>query len=223
MVEVLDGPRRSPARGKPDSLVVVLHGYGASGDDLFPLTEIWSQSLPGASFVAPHAPERMPYPGMAAFQWFPLTLRDPEEYIRGTKSAATVLDAFLDAELARYGLPPDRLVIVGFSQGTMMALHVGLRRKVAPAAIVGFSGVIAGARHLGDEVTCRPPVLLVHGAEDEVIPVAAINLTREALAACGVPVEWHVRERLGHGIDDAGIELAAGFLRQHLATGAGLT
>jgi phospholipase/carboxylesterase len=216
MAQHLDGPRRPATRGSADSLVVVLHGYGASGDDLFPLTQIWAHMLPGTSFVAPHAPERMPYPGMAAFQWFPLTLRDPEEYIRGTRVAAPVLDAFLDAELDRYKLAANRLAIVGFSQGTMMALHVGLRRKTAPAAIVGFSGVIAGANQLEREITCRPPVLLIHGAEDEMIPVGAIDLTREAVATCGVEVEWHVREGLGHGIDDAGIEMAGAFLRQHL-------
>src|SRR5262249_49334835 len=146
----------------------------------------------------------------------PLTLRDPEEYVAGTRGAAPALDAFLDEELARLGLAPSRLALVGFSQGTMMALHVGLRRATPPATIVGLSGVIAGAQRLAAEIGCRPPVLLVHGANDEVIPVGAIHLTREALAACGVAVEWHVREELGHGIDAEGLAMAASFLRGHL-------
>jgi phospholipase/carboxylesterase len=222
-VKVLDGLRRPAARGGADSLVVVLHGYGASGDDLFPLTEVWARALPGASFAVPHAPETMPYPGLPAYQWFPMDTANCEHFIDGAEQAAPTLNAYLDAELERNGLSADRLALVGFSQGTMMALHVGLRRKVAPAAIVGYSGVIVGAQRLKDEISCYPPVLLVHGGEDDRIPPAALDFTRDALAACGVQVEWHVRARLGHGIDDAGIEMAGAFLRQHLARPARLS
>ncbi len=212
----LDGPRRSARDGTVESLVVLVHGYGANGDDLIGLADAWSALLPNTAFAAPNAPERLPYPGMPAFQWFALELRDPEEYARGTAAAQPLLNSFLDDELARHHLPPERLALVGFSQGTMMSLHVGLRRPVAPAAIVGFSGVLAGAARLGDELHCRPPVMLVHGAEDEVIPVGAIDLTREALATHGLSVEWHIREGLGHGIDEVGLSLAGRFLRQHL-------
>lgn len=214
----LDGPRRAARLGKADSLVVILHGYGANGDDLFPLASVWAERLGTTAFVAPNAPEQLPYAGMGGYQWFPLTLRDPEEYIHGSRTAAPILDAFLDAELARLNLPASRLAIVGFSQGTMMALHVGLRRKIQPAAIVGFSGVIAGAQHLPAEITCRPPVMLIHGADDEVIPVGALELTREAVAACGVDVEWHVREGLGHRIDDESQTMAGSFLAQQLGS-----
>ena len=217
MADTLDGPRRPPRGGTADSLVVLLHGYGASGDDLIDLADVFQGRLPRAAFASPHAPERLPFPGGGpAYQWFALSERDPEEYARGAAGAARRLEAFLDAELARHGLPASRLALVGFSQGTMMALQVGLRRKAAPAAIVGYSGVIAGARSLAGEIAVRPPVLLVHGAEDEVIPVGAIDMTREALAQCSVPVEWHVREGLGHGIDEAGLMLGVSFLAEHL-------
>ena len=196
--------------------MVFLHGYGASGDDLIGLADALAGVLPDTAFASPHAAERMPYPGQAAYQWFPLTLHDPEEYIAGTRAAAPVLQAFLDGELERYGLAPSRLALVGFSQGTMMALHAGLRRESAPACVVGLSGVIAGAQALATEIACRPPVMLVHGDSDEVIPVGAIHLTREALAANGVDVAWHVREGLGHGIDEEALGLVAGFLRGHL-------
>ena len=197
----LDGPRIEPG-GAPTALVVLLHGYGANGDDLIALGEGWRRQLPQAVFVAPNAPEEIPgMPG--ALQWFPLTLRDPGERWRGVVAARPGLDRFLDAELARYGLGDDRLVLVGFSQGTMLALHVGLRRSAAPAAIVGYSGLLAGPEHLG-EVTVRPPVLLIHGAEDDLIPVDALHIAREQLAQAGVGVEWHVREGLGHGIDPVG-------------------
>jgi phospholipase/carboxylesterase len=217
MPATLDGPRRPARSGRARSLVVLVHGYGASGDDLIDLADMMAPALPDAAFASPHGGERLPYSGMAGYQWFALSERDPEEYIAGTRNAAPLLDAFLDAELARHGLGPDRLALVGFSQGTMMSLHVGMRRRVAPAAIVGLSGVIAGAQALSGEITSRPPVMLVHGAADEVIPVGAIHLTREALAAAGVGVEWHVREGLGHGIDEEVVGMTARFLREHLA------
>ncbi|MGE0626182.1 MAG: alpha/beta hydrolase [Hyphomicrobiaceae bacterium] len=212
----LDGPRRAPARGSADGLVVLLHGYGANGDDLITLADVWASRLPAVAFVSPHAPGRLPQPGMNARQWFPLSELSPAELGRGAETAAPGLERFLDAELARHGLPPSKLALVGFSQGTMMALHVGLRRKAAPAAIVGFSGVLAGPERLQREIACRPPVMLIHGAADDLIPVGAIDLTREVAAAAGVPVEWHVREGLGHGIDEAGIAMAGKFLAEHL-------
>jgi phospholipase/carboxylesterase len=216
MIHTLDGPRRDAESGPARSLVVFLHGYGASGDDLIELASMLSSRLPHTAFAAPHAVEEMPYPGQPAYQWFPLTQLDPEELAEGTRKAAPALEAFLSAELKRHQLPASRLALVGFSQGTMMALHVGLRLPQAPAAIVGLSGVIAGAATLAAEIKCRPPVMLSHGADDDVIPAAALHLTREALAACGVPVEWHVREGLGHGIDEAVVAETASFLRQWL-------
>jgi phospholipase/carboxylesterase len=210
----LDGPRIEP-RGAATALLVLLHGYGANGDDLIALGEAWRLRLPQAAFVAPNAPEEIPgMPG--ALQWFPLTFRDPSERWRGVVAAQPGLDRFLDAELARYGLDADRLVLVGFSQGTMLALHAGLRRKAGPAAIVGFSGLLAGPEHLG-EITVRPPVLLIHGAEDDLIPVEALHVGREQLAKAAVSVEWHVREGLGHGIDPAGQHLAGHFVAEALA------
>jgi phospholipase/carboxylesterase len=214
----LDGPRLEPP-GAPTALVVLLHGYGANGDDLIALGEGWRRRLPQAAFVAPDAPEEVPgMPG--AHQWFPLTFRDPSERWHGVVAARPALDRFLDAELARYRLAADRLVLAGFSQGTMLALHVGLRRTAAPAAIVGYSGLLAGPEHLdktGAEITARPPVLLIHGAEDDLIPVDALHLAREQLAATGVTVEWHVREGLGHGIDPDGQWLAGHFMAQALS------
>jgi phospholipase/carboxylesterase len=210
MVVQLDGPRLLPRSGTADALVVLLHGYGANGDDLIALADFWRDRLPGAVFIAPNAPEDIPgMPG--ALQWFPLTLRDPSEYWRGVVAARPAVDRFLDGELARYRVRPDRLVLVGFSQGTMMALHVGLRRTVAPAAIVGFSGLLAGAEHLA-EATAHPPILLIHGEADDLIPVDVIHIAREQLAAAGLVVEWHIRERLGHGIDPVGQAIAGHFI-----------
>lgn len=209
---MLDGPRLTPASGRPaTSLVVLLHGYGADGRDLIDLGRYWSPLLPDTAFASPHAPEPC---GMAPVgrQWFALDLRDPHEYSRGAAAAAPALDRFLDAELGRLGLGADRLALVGFSQGTMMALEVGPRRAVAPAGIVGYSGRIAGLERLAAEVRARPPVLLVHGDRDEVIPVEALAETAAALAGAGLAVEWHVRPGLGHGIDGEALALGGAFL-----------
>jgi phospholipase/carboxylesterase len=214
MTRDLDGPRLGPRGRTPSALVVLLHGYGANGDDLIALADAWQPVLPDATFVAPNAPQTIP--GMyGGLQWFALTLRDPSEYWRGVEAARPVLDRFLDAELARYRLGPGRLVLVGFSQGTMMALHVGLRRAGAPAGIVAYSGLLAGPEHL-NRTTARPPVLMIHGEADDLIPVEALHIGREALAEAGLPVEWHVRPGLGHGIDPEGQHMAGHFIAQVL-------
>jgi phospholipase/carboxylesterase len=210
----LDGPRLEPRARAPTSLVVLLHGYGANGDDLIALGDGWRRWLPDAVFVAPNAPGTIP--GMyGGLQWFALTLRDPSEYWRGVMSAQPAVDRFLDEQLARYRLSADRLVLVGFSQGTMMALHVGLRRTAAPAGIVGYSGLLAGPEHLA-EITTRPPILLIHGEADDLIPVAALHAAREELAKSDLLVEWHVRPGVGHGIDPDGEMLAGHFIASAL-------
>jgi len=209
----LEGPRVEPRRAA-SSLVVLLHGYGANGEDLIALAHTWRGRLPDTAFVAPNAPETIP--GMyGALQWFALTQREPGEYWRGVTAARSLLDRFLDAELARYALSADRLVLVGFSQGTMLALHVGLRRAAAPAAVIGYSGLLAGPEHLA-ETRVRPPILLVHGEDDELIPLQALHSAREALAQAGLPVEWHVRRGLGHGIDPGGQRMAGHFMARIL-------
>jgi phospholipase/carboxylesterase len=209
----LTGPRIEP-RQPATSLVVLLHGYGANGDDLIALGDMWRDHLPGTAFVAPNAPEAIP--GMyGGLQWFPLTLRDPSEYWRGVSAARPLLDRFIDAELARYRLPADRLVLVGFSQGCLLALHVGLRRASTPAAVVGLSGLLAGPEHLG-EIIARPPILLVHGEVDELIPADALHIAREQLATADLLVEWHVRSGLGHGIDDETQRIVAHFIASAL-------
>jgi phospholipase/carboxylesterase len=201
----IDGPRLTPRSGTARQLVVFLHGYGADGNDLIQLGRQWRDLLPDAAFVSPNAPEPCAMsPGR--FQWFPLTRLDPHETIRGTESAGPILDAFLDAELARLNLSDENLVLVGFSQGTMMALHVGLRRNTPPAAIVGYSGMIAGPENL-PKLNGAPPVFLQHGDQDQVIPIQALFLTASALGAAGIPVQWRMALGVGHGIDPDGLAL----------------
>ena len=209
MAAPLDGPRAG-ARTNPRQLVVLLHGYGADGKDLIALGQQWQAMMPDAAFVSPNAPEPCGQAPMGR-QWFPLTMRDPDERWIGVNKAGPLLDAFLDAELARHGLDDGKLAIVGFSQGTMMALHVGLRRRRPPAAIVGFSGLLIGAEHL-PAVAAPPPVLLTHGSEDDVIPAEAMFMSTDGLVAAGVPCQWHLSVGTAHGIDQGAMTHAALFL-----------
>jgi phospholipase/carboxylesterase len=214
MAVQLDGPRLPPASGGPaKQLVILLHGYGADGDDLVALGREWARLLPDAAFVSPHAPETLPGGYFGGRQWFHLEMRGEHEWDEGTRKAHPALCAFIQEEAKKAGLPLGSVALVGFSQGTMMALHTGLRLPEAPAAIVGFSGHLAGANRLAQEIRVKPPVLLIHGSADEVIPFQATHLARDALAAAGVPVQWQIRPGLGHGIDPEGLLAAGLFLR----------
>lgn len=215
---MIDGPRIAPRSGTAKQLVVFLHGYGANGDDLISLGREWQSLLPDAAFVSPNAPEGVPgYP--AGRQWFGLTFRDPDERWRGVTKARPILDEFLDAELAKNNLPPSALALVGFSQGTMMALHIGLRRP-ALAAIVGYSGVLVtptnqeATTKMAEDIKVKPPVLLVHGDQDEVIPAQALLMSAQGLGGMGVAVEWHLSQGIGHGIDGVGLMLGGTFLQK---------
>lgn len=221
MAAELDGPRLAPRSGAPQQLVVFLHGYGADGNDLIEIGRAWQPLLPHAAFVSPHAPEPCGQAPMGR-QWFALTMRDPNERWIGCGKAAPGLDRFIDAELARHRLAPSALALVGFSQGTMMSLHVGLRRAVPPAAIVGYSGLLVMPPQTTPEafaaqIKSRPPVLLVHGDSDDLIPPQALFQSAQGLAALEVPVEWHLSEGVGHGIDGEGLRQGGEFLARRFA------
>ncbi len=212
----LTGPRLAPRSGTTKQLVVFLHGYGADGNDLIEIGRQWQRWLPDAAFVSPNAPEACAGAPMGR-QWFALTFRDPHERWRGVNQAGPGLDTFLEAELAQHGLDASKLALVGFSQGTMMALHVGLRRQPGPAAIVGYSGLAVleegkGPDSFKSEVKSKPPILLVHGDRDDLIPVDALFLSADALAAADVPCQWHLSVGIGHGIDGEGLRHGGLFL-----------
>lgn len=209
----LSGPRLSPVRGQANALVVLLHGYGADGNDLIGLASHWQNRLPGVAFVAPNAPERVPG-APSGFQWFPISRLDPHEMRDGVAMAGPGIEQFLEAELARLGLPPERLVLAGFSQGAMLALHLGFRRATLPAAIIGFSGMLASPP---PDDRPRPPVLLTHGDADTVIPVNAMFAAAAVLGRAAVPVQWHMARGMGHGIDPEGLDMAGAFLELALS------
>ena len=216
---VLTGPERQPAGGgAARKLVLLLHGLGADGNDLIGLAEPWGRLVPDACFAAPDAPEPCDMAPMGR-QWFSLSDRSPASLTKGIAHAAEALDADIDARLAALGLGEGDLVLVGFSQGTMMSLHVAYRRARPCAGVLGFSGSLVGGEWLGDELCARPPALLIHGDADDLVPVDALFNSAATLGACGVPVQWHVSRGIGHGIAPDGLEIGGLFLRDVL-TGA---
>lgn len=209
----LDGPRLEPRSGKPArQLIVLLHGYGADGEDLIALGEAWAPDFPDAAFVAPNAPDHLPFEGLAGRQWFPLEERDMREYRLGVEAVHPLLNRFLDQELERTRLPSSALAIAGFSQGAMLALHTGLRRKDLPAAVLAYSGLLAGPELLIRELTVTPPVLLVHGEDDTVVDSVHLPAAEAALLGAGLAVESHSLPGVGHAIDGRGIALGRDFL-----------
>ncbi len=207
---------RPASGGKPTALVILAHGYGSNAQDLISLAPEMARRLPNVAFVSPNAPQPVPgYPG--GYQWFPISRLDPLLMAQGVRSAAGWLDRFIDAELQRAELPASACALVGFSQGTMMSLHVGPRRTQALAAVVGFSGMLAGPERLAAEIASRPPVFLAHGDRDDVVPVHALAAAREALAHAGVGCRWTISPGLPHAIAPDAIDTAARFLRDAFA------
>ena len=208
----LDGPRVAPASGgAARQIVLLLHGVGADGNDLIGLAPELAGVLPDAVFISPHAP--FPFDmAPTGRQWFSLRDLEPATMLAGADAAAPALHGFIDRVLAEFGLADDRLVLFGFSQGCMMALHIGLRRRADCAGILGYSGLLLGGAHFAAGATARPPVLLVHGEADEVVSSASLVHAESALKQAGVKVEAHMRPHVGHGIDPEGLRLAIAFL-----------
>lgn len=216
MLKIVNGVSRQPLSGAaPKQLVLLLHGFGSSGSDMIALAPAWQQALPNALFLAPHAPQRC---GMGSgYQWWGLTEITPRALAAGASQAAPAINAFIDRKLEQYGLSDADLAIVGFSQGTMAALHVGLRRPTPVAAIVGYSGMLTGAAELKHEHITRPRVLLIHGSHDPVVPVAALHTSESDLKHLGIEVSVHVSSGVGHTVDPVGLRLGLDFVNRAFA------
>ena len=212
----LSGPSFPPqSGGKPNRLVILLHGLGADGNDLIGLAPYWAPLLPETEFLSPNAPfpcDMAPY----GYQWMSVRDPSPEARLAGARAAAGILDAFIDDELSKRGLAESQLALVGFSQGTMMSLYVGPRRERQLAGIVGFSGRLIAPALLKDEIRSRPPVLLVHGTEDAMVPYSSMAEAESALNDAGVAVETLTCPGVGHGIDEQGLRDGGQFLERVL-------
>ncbi len=213
----LSGPSLAPASGGgPSSLVILLHGVGADGNDLIGLAPHFAAALPDTAFIAPNAP----YPcdmAPVGHQWFSIQTADAALRLAAIRQTAQILNAFIDAQLAAHGLADDRLALVGFSQGTMMSLFTAPRRERACAGIMAYSGRIEGGAELSTEIRSRPPVMMVHGDQDALLPVTSMTEAAARLRDNGVRVETHVRPGLGHGIDEVGVRIGVSFVAQALA------
>lgn len=219
MPRALKSERKGPKQG--DSVVVFLHGYGADGADLLGLADPLAPHLPGTVFYAPNAPERSVNNPMG-FQWFPIPWMDGSSEEQARASSAQSFDdinAFLDKVLADEGVTPDRLALVGFSQGTMMALAVAPQRQPEIAGVVGFSGRLLDPENVGKART-KPPILLLHGDQDPVVPFESMGIAGEALQAAGFTVYGHVMKGTPHGISPDGLSAALAFLKERFAAGS---
>ena len=219
MTRELQAGRRGAPSGKTKSLVIVLHGYGADGNDLLGLADPLQPHMPDTTFIAPDAPDKCsgnPY----GYEWFPIPWLDgssEEAAAKGMAQSADDLNAFIDAKMAEEGVTSSETILMGFSQGTMMSLHIAPRRAAPLAGVVGFSGRLLAPETLEAEVMCRPPVLLIHGDQDQMVPVESLPAAADALAKAGFEVCTHISKGTAHGIAPDGRGVALQFMRQHLA------
>lgn len=214
----LESGRKGAAKGQAKAALVFLHGYGADGADLLGLADALAPHLPGAAFFAPDAPERCPGAPFGR-QWFPIPWIDgstEEEQAAGLEAASVDLNGFLDGILADEGLEAGALALVGFSQGAMMAMHVAPRRATAVAGVVAISGRLLAEERLAEEAVVKPPVLLVHGDRDDVVPFENMQLAGNALVAAGFETYGHVMQGTAHGIAPDGLGVALQFLKERL-------
>jgi len=214
----LNGPRRAAKSGNGKYLVVFVHGYGADGNDLIGLADPLAEHLPDAVFHAPNAPQRCTGNPMG-YQWFPIPWLDGSseaEARAGMAAASTLLNEWLDETIRAEGVDSDHTVLIGFSQGTMMALHIAPRREDPVAGVVGFSGRLLAPETLEDEALCRMPILLIHGDADEVVPPQSLPEAADALTKVGYEVYTHISKGTGHGIAPDGLQLALQFITQNL-------
>ncbi|MCE9648712.1 MAG: phospholipase [Parvibaculum sp.] len=205
---ILNALRRDPA-GQTDWLVVFLHGYGSSGADLMAFADYWQASMSTVAFAAPDGPTATKDGG---FQWVGKRPGSDPKLYDDAVAIQPAIDAFIDAELTRLGLDASRLALVGFSQGTLTALHIGLRRAQAPAAVLGYAGGLVGREYLAADIRSRPPVMLVNGELDELAPVYGMHVAVKALSEVGVVAAGQALPNLGHAVDAQALVLGARFL-----------
>ncbi len=219
----LSGPSAPPASGGPPrQLIILLHGVGADGNDLINLSQTMGQKLPHARFVAPNGPEPCDMAPMG-YQWFSLQDRNPANMLSGIQRSAPLLNAFIDAELDKAGLDDRKLALLGFSQGTMMSLYIAPRRPKQMAGVLGYSGALIGGDTLASEALSKPPIFLIHGDADPVVPVQAMHAATADLQSAEIPVQWSVRPNLPHGIDPEGMAYGADFLGSVLGNDGAIT
>ncbi len=223
MAEIIElsGPEQAPASGKKASkLVILLHGLGANGDDLYGLVPHFAKAMPDVHFSCPNAPypcDMAPY----GLQWFSLMDRSEEKILEGVKNAAPILNQFIDSKKQELGLEDEDVALLGFSQGTMLSLYAAFRRERPLAGVLGYSGALVAPHLLKDEMKSAPDICLVHGEDDDIVPFEAFKDAMSVLQTMQLPVAGYSREGLGHGIDPAGLQIGIDFLQGLFGVGQG--
>jgi len=215
MTKTIDGPFIAPKSGPAKNLVVFLHGYGSNGDDLISIGQEWAPYLPDTAFVSPNAPEVCEI-WSQGYQWFSIRAIDPDAFEREKQAekAMPALNAFLDAQLAKWGVAESHLLVAGFSQGAMMAMYTMPRRQKPCAGVIGYSGMLIEAEALKRPEMVKIPVLAIHGDRDEVVPPASLEAIERGFSAAGYDVETVLRPGLGHGIDGFGLTRGLDFVKE---------
>lgn len=208
--------RTAPLSGTAKSIVVFLHGYGADGSDLIGLADHLAPHLPDTVFLSPDAPE--PAIGGYGLQWFQIPWMDgtEEAALQGLARTTESLNGFLDDRLELEEVPASAMALFGFSQGAMVAMHVAPRRAERIAGVVAVAGRLLSPEKLAAEAISRPPVLLIHGDRDQVVPFDDMALAGKALVAGGFETYGHVMKDAAHEIAPDGLGAALQFLRDRL-------
>ena len=204
-----------PKSEKPKSLVIMLHGLGADGKDLIGLSSYMAKEMPDTAFVAPDAPQPCDV-APVGYQWFSLQNTEPQALLEGVNSAAPIVDAFINSQIDAFGVPPEKVAVMGFSQGTMVALYTVPKREKGLGAILGFSGALIGGELLESTTQSKPPVHLIHGTDDEVVPYSVMDPAKQILETSGFDVETTTCKDLGHSISEDGLKTGIAFLKKHL-------
>jgi phospholipase/carboxylesterase len=210
----LNGPESKPlSGGAPKQLVIILHGYGSNGENMIDLADSFAQALPDAHFIAPNAHTDHEY-GSGGYQWFSLMSRDEEFMFEGIKQASVILNNYIDEQLSRFNLTADKLILIGFSQGAMLSMHIAPRREEKIAAVVAYSGALLGGRFLSQEIKTKPEMLLVHGDYDDVVSPASLDSALDILKQNQIPAKGLMCKGLAHSINMEGIREASGFMKR---------
>ena len=213
---MISGPIIEPSSGNsPKQMIIFVHGYGADGNDLIGLANYFQSTLPEAIFLSPHAPEACSM-NPSGYQWFDLTSTDPAVLWSKILVAADHLNEFIDSKLLEYNIPEENLALIGFSQGTMMSLHVSLRRKNTMAAVLGYSGRLIGADLLKDDLISKPSIYLIHGDQDPMVPYQESLTAEKVLKEYSIDIKTHISEHTQHSIAEDGLRIGVDFLASKL-------
>ena len=213
ILDVISVPPLS--KNKPRHAIVLCHGYGGDGEDISSLAINWQRFLPDAIFLCPNAPEICTV-NPQGYQWFDLTSEEEEVILEKSLMAEEKLNTFLDQVFDNFQLEPTNLALVGFSQGCMVSIQVGLKKKEQINCIIGYSGKVINQKHLSNNINSKPKIFLMHGENDTIVPPTHLLEAKEYLNKCGLKIKTKLFKNCDHKIPVEGSSLGLGFLKKNL-------